>query len=157
MKFWVIFALIVGMVAGEMRLSDFPCYKPKPSNYRLGRIVGGTDARLGSAPYMVALMKHGGVFCGASIISEYFLVLAAHCVCNSQNEALVKPTQLKAFAGMNKLSEKSFGTELFVSKIIVHPEYVCGKKAENDIGKRTVEFISEYSLKSFDFSSSLTH
>lgn len=143
MALWVIFATIIGLVAGEMSLSDFPCYKPKPSNYRMGlRIVGGADASAGGAPYMAALMKHGGVFCGASIISENFLVLAAHCVCNSQND-VVQPSQLKAVVGMNKLSDLKARnnndaqgiTEIFVSKIIVHPDYVCGKKAENDIGK----------------------
>lgn len=142
---WIVFSIIVEMVAGEMSLSDFPCYKPKPMNHRNGlRIVGGLDALRSETPYMVGLMKHGGVICGASIISENFLVLAAHCVCNNQNN-IIKPTQVKAFVGMHELSEvKAMSendidddgiAEVFISKIIVHPGYVCGKKAENDIGE----------------------
>lgn len=140
MKCWVIFAIIVGAVADEMKLSETPCYKPK--NYRTAlRIVGGFDTQRNEAPYMVGLMKHGGVVCGASIISENFLILAAHCICNSQND-VVKPTQLKAFVGMHKLSDvrdnqidDDGAVEVFVNKIIVHPEYVCGKTTQNDIGE----------------------
>lgn len=149
MIFRVIYAILVGTVAGEMSLSDFPCYKPKPPNYRMGlRIVGGIDAKQGEAPYMVGLMKHGGIVCGASIISENFLILAGHCVCNNQNN-VVKPTQLKALIGMYKLSDLKTmpdneieGTtikEVLVNKIIVHPDYDCGRKAENDVGEYGID------------------
>lgn len=137
--------IIIKMVAGEMSLSEFPCYKPKPFNYRTGlRIVGGFDSVQGETPYMVGLMKHGGIVCGASIISDKVLILAAHCVCNNQN-SVIKPTLLKAYVGMNKLSDvKSIDnnqvdddgiTQVYIKKISVHPDYVCGKTAENDIGE----------------------
>jgi secreted trypsin-like serine protease len=157
----VICAIIIEIVVGEMSLSDFPCYKPKPANYRNGlRIVGGFDATKGEAPYMVGLMKHGGIVCGASIISENFLILAAHCLCNSHND-IMKPTKLKAFVGMHKLSDiktnqidddESF-SEVFIEKIIVHEGYQCGRKAENDIGEFFKNPFRKFSLKSFDFSS----
>lgn len=144
-KLWVVCAMIVELVVGEMRLSEAPCYKPKPINYRMGlRIVGGSDAAKSEAPYMVGLMKHGGIVCGASIIAENFLILAAHCVCNNQNK-IVKPTQLKAFVGMHKLSdvklmsenriEDEGAVEVVIDKVIAHPDYACGKKAEDDIGE----------------------
>lgn len=162
---WIICAIIVELVAGEMSLSSFPCYKPKPMNYRMGlKIVGGSNADQSKTPYMVGLMKHGGIVCGASIISENFLVLAAHCVCNNQND-IIKPTQLKAFVGMNKLSEaKAINentiedegvTEVFIGKIITHPNYACGKTTENDIGEISFTIPCDVSLKSFDFSSAL--
>jgi secreted trypsin-like serine protease len=138
---------MITLVGCEMSLSETPCYKPKPTNHRSAlRIVGGSDASRGDTPYMVGLMKHGGVVCGASIISENFLILAAHCVCNNLNK-VIKPTQVKAFVGMYKISEVKKMNEneiddddegirrVFVEKIIVHPGYVCGKKAENDIGE----------------------
>lgn len=143
---WLWFFALIALVKGEMSFSDSPCYKPKPINHRSAlRIVGGSDAARGDTPYMVGLMKHGGVVCGASIISENFLILAAHCVCNNLNK-VIKPTQVKAFVGMHKISEvKKMNEneidddgglkEVFVGKIIVHPGFVCGKKAENDIGK----------------------
>lgn len=141
-RLWVICAIIIEIVAGEMSLSNFPCYKPKPMNYRNAlRIVGGSDAVQSETPYMVGLMRHGGIVCGASIISENFLILAAHCVCNNQND-FIKPTQLKAFIGMHKLSDvrsnqisSELISEVLIDKIIVHPDYVCGKQTQNDIGE----------------------
>ena len=145
-----------------MSLSDFPCYKPKLMNYRNGlRIVGGYDAIQSETPYMAGLMRHGGIVCGASIISEKVLVLAAHCVCNNQNN-VIKPTLLKAYVGMNKLSDVKLTnegenkidddgiTEVFISKILVHPGYVCGKKTENDIGKNHFNQQQDY-FKMFRF------
>lgn len=125
------------MTSAEMSLSEFPCYKPKPTNHRTARIVGGSEAR--DAPYHVGLMKHGGIVCGASIISENFLIVAAHCVCNNQNY-IVKLSQFQIYVGMKKLSDLNQSdrdgiTEVFITKIIVHPDYVCGKKTENDIGE----------------------
>lgn len=148
-KLWIV-CVIIKLVAGEMSLTEFPCYKPKPFNYRnMLRIVGGIDAHQSETPYMVGLMKHGGVVCGASIISEKVLILAAHCVCNNQNK-IIKRTQVKAFVGMNKLSDVKLlnendvgdtgATEVYISSIVVHPEYICGKKTENDIGKTLGHF-----------------
>lgn len=144
-NFFICFLIVIKMVLGEMNLSEFPCYKPKPINHRTGlRIVGGFDAVQSETPYMVGLMKHGGVVCGASIISEKVLILAAHCVCNNEN-SIIKPTLLKAYVGMNELSDVKLIdsnqvddngiTQVFIKKISVHPDYVCGKKAENDIGE----------------------
>lgn len=144
-KLLILCAVLVKLSIGELRLSDAPCYKPKPFNYRTGlRIVGGSEATKSGAPYMVGLMKHGAVVCGGSIISENFLILAAHCVCNNQNQ-LIKPSLLKAFIGMHKRTEADNeigdggASEVVVDKIIAHPEYVCGKKAENDIGEISFE------------------
>ncbi len=63
----------------------------------------------------------------------------------SSKNKFLKPTQIKAFAGVEKLTDlksnylesRSADTEiqeLFFAKIIVHPDYICGKP-ENDIGE----------------------
>lgn len=46
-----------------------------------GRIVGGEAAKFGEFPFMVSLLKRSQHFCGASLVSERFLITAAHCLC----------------------------------------------------------------------------
>jgi secreted trypsin-like serine protease len=145
---WILLFIVVSNVICELNLSNSPCYKPKLFNYRRSlRIVGGFDSELGETPYMVACMKNGVVVCGASIVSERFLVLAAHCVCNNQN-SVIRPTQLKIYIGARRITDtlvvdgnhldddKTAINEVFIDKIIVHQEYSCGRNKENDIGER---------------------
>lgn len=163
-KLWIICSIVVKLVVAEMSLSNYPCYKPKLLNYRnVLRIVGGYDAIQSETSYMVGLMKHGGIVCGASIISENVLILAAHCVCNNQNN-IIKPSLLKAYVGMNKLSDVKLMnerenqvdddgngiSEVFINRIIVHPDYACGKKTGNDIGKNYFNLHFNH-MKSFNF------
>lgn len=124
-----------------LNFSDKPCYKPKPINYRNGRIVGGYNALKQETVYMAAVTRSGGnIFCGSSIISEKFLIIAAHCLCNIQNK-VIKPSQIKIYLGVNRVSDIQKLTnddekpiEAVVGDIIMHPEYSCGKKSDSDIG-----------------------
>uniref|UniRef100_A0A4W3HHA7 Peptidase S1 domain-containing protein n=1 Tax=Callorhinchus milii TaxID=7868 RepID=A0A4W3HHA7_CALMI len=43
-------------------------------------IVGGSDASLGSWPWQVTLYNNYNHVCGGSIIDQFWILTAAHCV-----------------------------------------------------------------------------
>ncbi|CAG4995466.1 unnamed protein product [Parnassius apollo] len=89
------------------------------------RIVGGTKAPNGSAPYQVSLRYFGTRhFCGASIITTRVILTAAHCVDR------MKPHYLIAVVGTNQLN--SGGTLYPIRKIVRHEDY-DNQVIKNDI------------------------
>lgn len=48
-------------------------------NYDGGRIVGGEEIRIEEVPYQASLLYFGYHICGGSIISQDFIITAAHC------------------------------------------------------------------------------
>ncbi|MGH0182816.1 UNVERIFIED_CONTAM: hypothetical protein FKN15_010601 [Acipenser sinensis] len=80
--------------------------------YKHNRIVGGTNADVGEWPWQVSLhFKTSGHTCGASIISERWLVSAAHCFPTTNLDGLY--TQL----------DYSSAESRKLKSITVHPNY----------------------------------
>ncbi|XP_028264554.1 ovochymase-2-like [Parambassis ranga] len=52
------------------------------------RVVGGTEATYGSHPWLVSLQKRGSHFCGGAILSERWILTAAHCFASVSKEFL---------------------------------------------------------------------
>ncbi|XP_038540493.1 transmembrane protease serine 11B-like protein isoform X1 [Canis lupus familiaris] len=83
------------------------------------RIKGGSNAQKGEWPWQATLKKNGQHHCGASLISERYLVTAAHCFQKTKNP---------------KNYTVSFGTRVnppymqrYVQQIIVHEDYIQGE------------------------------
>lgn len=57
-----------------------PCYCGQ--KYKVGKIVGGTETEKNEYPWQVGLVYNGGSmsFCGGSIISDQWILTAAHCI-----------------------------------------------------------------------------
>ena len=93
------------------------------------RIIGGTQTSSSSTwPWMVMLSKTDSTsdfFCGASLISEQWILTAAHCVDGKTKR------EVRAFVG---LYDKSSPAEpaVAISKIVIHPEY-DPNTSDNDI------------------------
>ncbi|CAH2100317.1 unnamed protein product [Euphydryas editha] len=89
---------------------------PKYFDEPIPRIVGGEDAAEGSVPYQASLRSiFNSHFCGGSIISDKWILTAAHCTV-SQSEYT-----MSVVVGTNRLL--SGGKKYSVNKIIVHEDY----------------------------------
>ncbi|KAF7854191.1 hypothetical protein EAF04_010488 [Stromatinia cepivora] len=87
-------------------------------------IVGGTTAASGEFPYMVSLSYGGSHFCGGVLLNAYTVLTAAHC------SVSYSASSVKVRAGT--LTWASGGTQVGVSKVVVHPSY-NSQTINNDI------------------------
>ncbi|XP_065366534.1 chymotrypsin-2-like [Calliphora vicina] len=80
-----------------------------------GRIVGGSTAEDGLAPYQVSLQEGGGHICGGAIINTDWIITAAHCVAYSE------PEEVSVLTGTQDLSQP--GVFYYVKRIYIHCNY----------------------------------
>ncbi|NWX33439.1 TMPS9 protease, partial [Notiomystis cincta] len=91
----------------------------RPAMQTASRIVGGSEASRGEFPWQVSLRENNEHFCGAAILTEKWLVSAAHCFTEFQD-----PAMWAAYTGTTSLrGSDGSAVQMDISQIIPHPSY----------------------------------
>ncbi|XP_031638051.1 chymotrypsin-2-like [Contarinia nasturtii] len=101
------------------------------------RIAGGTEAVEGQAPYQCSMQKYGTHFCNCAIISDEFVLSAAHCIGNKQ------PKNVDIVMGTNGRN----GTVFKAKRFIKHDKYRTSPSLMYDIGLVEVQGTIQFNDK----------
>ncbi|KAB7500334.1 Trypsin-1 [Armadillidium nasatum] len=108
-----------------------------------GRIVGGDEASMHEYPYqcMLKYYKSDYQFCGCSLINEFYVLTASHCVVNEDTGEVINPEEIIVSLGdhqKNTPDETDKTVHMRVTSIISHEDY-DSEKTENDIAVLKLE------------------
>ncbi|XP_061566601.1 mast cell tryptase-like [Cololabis saira] len=81
------------------------------------RIVGGEDASPGDWPWQIALYTYGTFQCGGSLITDQWVLTAAHCIMGSDVD------NAEVHLGVNNLGSDADRVIQELERVVCHPDY----------------------------------
>lgn len=93
------------------------------------RIINGTDTTIEQNPFMFSLRSAAGSHsCGGSILSNYWLLCAAHCV-NEYTSPMLQTIQV----GRTEITKPADESVFQIDQVKIHPNYNPSDSYVNDI------------------------
>nr|KAF6402190.1 hypothetical protein HJG63_016008 [Rousettus aegyptiacus] len=124
-------ALLLPWAHSSLALTCGQRISGKYENLKNSKIVGGGPADITEFPWQVRIFDHGKHLCGGSILSEWWILTASHCLIN-KNKSTLEITH-----GDRSLNTRNL-TKMKVDKLIVHPHFDSWHM-DNDIGLLLLE------------------
>ncbi|XP_055269635.1 putative serine protease 42 [Moschus berezovskii] len=89
------------------------------------KILGGQDSEEGKWPWQVSLRVRGRHVCGASLVTERWVLTAAHCILSRY--------QYSVMMGDRNLQGILSGLLVPVSRVVIHPQFSTSGTIKNDL------------------------
>lgn len=118
--------------------STAPALARETRDFDQPAIIGGREARRGAWPHQVAILdaaepsNYDGQYCGGSLISEEWVLTAAHCVEGAGASGELDAADIEVGLGMHDL-EAQDGRRVAVAQIVIHPDWFSSGTEVGDI------------------------
>uniref|UniRef100_A0A8C6EFI7 Peptidase S1 domain-containing protein n=1 Tax=Moschus moschiferus TaxID=68415 RepID=A0A8C6EFI7_MOSMO len=96
-----------------------------PCGQEFLKILGGQDSEEGKWPWQVSLRVRGRHVCGASLVTERWVLTAAHCILSRY--------QYSVMMGDRNLQGILSGLLVPVSRVVIHPQFSTSGTIKNDL------------------------
>uniref|UniRef100_A0A4W2GJM0 Serine protease 42-like n=2 Tax=Bos TaxID=9903 RepID=A0A4W2GJM0_BOBOX len=96
------------------------------------KILGGHDSEEGKWPWQVSLRVRNRHVCGASLVTERWVLTAGHCILRDMSSSHSR-YQYSVMMGDRKLQGTLSGLVVPVSRVVVHPQFSTSGTVKNDL------------------------